>query len=169
MSRARSPLRLPLAGAALLGGLLAPAAPLLAQAAPALTTPPVNVLRLSLHPGGLAKSIINLGQWKAHVLWRLGQQIHATHDAKLIALEKELAAQGFGLHRVALPPQEVGETVRLDIVTFTISRVTIDGAGDLVIFVGAGGTDRWWQSVRSQIRHDMPMGSNRPFRSSPSA
>ena len=50
-----------------------------------------NVLRLSMHPGGLAKNIVNLGQWKAHVLWRLGQQIHATHDAKLIALEKELA------------------------------------------------------------------------------
>ena len=50
-----------------------------------------NVLRLSMHPRGLANSIVNLGQWKAHVLWRLGQQIHATHDAKLIALEKELA------------------------------------------------------------------------------
>lgn len=50
-----------------------------------------NVLRMSLHPGGLAKNIVNLGFWKAHVLWRLGQQIHATHDAKLIALEKELA------------------------------------------------------------------------------
>ena len=54
-------------------------------------TPPMNVLRLSMHPGGLAKNIVNLGQWKAHVLWRLGQQIHATHDSKLIALEKELA------------------------------------------------------------------------------
>lgn len=51
-----------------------------------------NVLRLSLHPGGLAKNIVNLGFWKAHTLWRLGQQIHATHDQKLIALEKELAA-----------------------------------------------------------------------------
>jgi transcriptional regulator with XRE-family HTH domain len=50
-----------------------------------------NVLRLSLHPRGLANSIVNLGAWKAHVLWRLGQQIHATHDARLIALEKELA------------------------------------------------------------------------------
>jgi hypothetical protein len=39
----------------------------------------------------LAKSIVNLGAWKAHTLWRLGQQIHATHDAKLIALERELA------------------------------------------------------------------------------
>jgi transcriptional regulator with XRE-family HTH domain len=51
-----------------------------------------NVLRLSLHPGGLAKNILNLGMWKAHVLWRLGQQIEATCDTKLIALEKELAA-----------------------------------------------------------------------------
>jgi transcriptional regulator with XRE-family HTH domain len=51
-----------------------------------------NVLRLSLHPGGLAKHILNLGQWKAHVLWRLGQQIAASCDARLIALEKELAA-----------------------------------------------------------------------------
>jgi transcriptional regulator with XRE-family HTH domain len=51
-----------------------------------------NVLRMSLHPGGLAKNILNLGQWKAHILWRLGQQIAATCDARLIALEKELAA-----------------------------------------------------------------------------
>ena len=51
-----------------------------------------NVLRLSLHPGGLAKSIVNLGQWKQHVLWRLGQQVDATGDPKLAALEKELAA-----------------------------------------------------------------------------
>lgn len=51
-----------------------------------------NVLRLSLHPGGLAKNIVNLGFWKAHVLWRLGQQIHITHDPGLITLERELAA-----------------------------------------------------------------------------
>jgi transcriptional regulator with XRE-family HTH domain len=51
-----------------------------------------NVLRMSLHPGGLARNILNLGQWKAHILWRLGQQIAATCDARLIALEKELAA-----------------------------------------------------------------------------
>jgi hemolysin activation/secretion protein len=42
------------------------------------------------------------------------------------ALEKALRDRGFGLHRVALPPQEVGETVKLEIVTFTISKVTID-------------------------------------------
>jgi hemolysin activation/secretion protein len=43
------------------------------------------------------------------------------------ALEKALRDKGFGLHRVALPPQEVGETVRLDIVRFTIGKVEIEG------------------------------------------
>ncbi|MGE4241817.1 ShlB/FhaC/HecB family hemolysin secretion/activation protein [Ramlibacter sp.] len=44
------------------------------------------------------------------------------------ALEKALRDRGFGLHRVALPPQEVGETVKLEIVTFTISRIAIERA-----------------------------------------
>jgi transcriptional regulator with XRE-family HTH domain len=52
----------------------------------------VNVLRVSLHPGGLAPHIANLSGWKAHLLHRLNQQIDASADPKLIALEKELAA-----------------------------------------------------------------------------
>ncbi|MDB5957424.1 ShlB/FhaC/HecB family hemolysin secretion/activation protein [Ramlibacter sp.] len=43
------------------------------------------------------------------------------------ALESALRARGFGLHRVALPPQEVGETVKLSIVKFVVGRVTIEG------------------------------------------
>ena len=43
------------------------------------------------------------------------------------ALEAELRRRGYGLHRVALPPQEVGDTVTLNMVTFTISKVTIEG------------------------------------------
>ena len=42
------------------------------------------------------------------------------------ALEAALRERGFGLHRVALPPQEVGETVNLSIVKFIISRVTFE-------------------------------------------
>src|SRR5207253_11505119 len=38
------------------------------------------------------------------------------------ALEKALRDRGFGLHRVSLPPQEVGASVRLTIVQFTIAR-----------------------------------------------
>ena len=44
------------------------------------------------------------------------------------ALEAELRNLGYGLHRVALPPQEVGATVRLTIVRFTIGKVAIEGA-----------------------------------------
>jgi hemolysin activation/secretion protein len=43
------------------------------------------------------------------------------------ALEAELRARGFGLHRVALPPQEVGDTVKLSVVKFTIGKVAIEG------------------------------------------
>jgi len=45
-----------------------------------------------------------------------------------VSLEDALRSKGFGLHRVALPPQDVGDTVQLDIVKFTISRVTVEGA-----------------------------------------
>ena len=65
---------------------------LMAGAAPHLLQAPVNVLRLSLHPQGLAPKIANLGQWRAHLLERLQQQIAATGDAVLQALHDELAA-----------------------------------------------------------------------------
>ncbi|MEP6824662.1 MAG: ShlB/FhaC/HecB family hemolysin secretion/activation protein [Ramlibacter sp.] len=43
------------------------------------------------------------------------------------ALETALRTAGFGLHRVALPPQDVGDTVTLNIVRFTIGKVAIEG------------------------------------------
>ena len=45
-----------------------------------LLRPPVNVLRLSLHPQGLAPGIENLGEWRAHLLHRLGRQIALAHS-----------------------------------------------------------------------------------------
>ncbi|MGW0040646.1 helix-turn-helix domain-containing protein [Rhodococcus sp. NPDC003348] len=56
-----------------------------------LLEPPVNVLRLSLHPEGMAPRIVNLGQWRAHVLRRLEHQIAATGDPVLGGLATELA------------------------------------------------------------------------------
>ncbi len=46
------------------------------------------------------------------------------------ALEARLRDMGFGLHRVSLPPQEIGDTVKLSIVRFTINRVSIERTGD---------------------------------------
>lgn len=67
-------------------------APLIAGAAPVLLEPPVNVLRLSLHPEGLAERIGNLAQWRGHLLHRLRGQIAETGDKALSALHDELAA-----------------------------------------------------------------------------
>ncbi|HSW16865.1 MAG TPA: helix-turn-helix transcriptional regulator [Ramlibacter sp.] len=50
----------------------------------------VNVLRLSLHPQGLAPRIVNLPQWREHVFARLRQQIQATDDSGLAQLMDEL-------------------------------------------------------------------------------
>ena len=52
--------------------------------------PPVNVLRLSLHPEGLAPRIINLHEWREHLLLRLKKQVEDTADENLEGLLKEL-------------------------------------------------------------------------------
>ena len=65
---------------------------LLAGADPALLQARVNVLRLSLHPHGLAPRIVNLAQWRSHLFERLRQQIQATGDSELVALLEELRA-----------------------------------------------------------------------------
>jgi transcriptional regulator with XRE-family HTH domain len=59
---------------------------------PELLKPPVNVLRLSLHPRGLAPMIVNLAQWRAHLLHRLCQQVRSSEDPALAALADELRA-----------------------------------------------------------------------------
>jgi hypothetical protein len=58
-----------------------------------LLAPPVNVLRLSLHPGGLAPRIRNLGQWRAHLLEQVHRRATRTGDARLADLAEEL--QGY--------------------------------------------------------------------------
>jgi transcriptional regulator with XRE-family HTH domain len=65
-------------------------APLLQGIAPALQASPANALRISLHPQGLAPRIVNLGDWRAHVLARLHKQIEASADGTLMALMDEL-------------------------------------------------------------------------------
>jgi transcriptional regulator with XRE-family HTH domain len=56
----------------------------------ALLEPPVNVLRLSLHPQGLAPRIANLPEWRTHLLARLRQQIEVSGDPTLAQLSREL-------------------------------------------------------------------------------
>ena len=84
--------------------------PLLAGASAELTTGPVNVLRLSLHPQGLSSRIVNLAQWRAHLLERLRRQVELTADPVLSDLLKEL--QAYPAPRAAGPaPKAVSDIV----------------------------------------------------------
>jgi transcriptional regulator with XRE-family HTH domain len=63
---------------------------LLAGVDPALLRPPVNVLRLALHPAGLAPRTVNLREWRAHLLQRLRRQVDVSADPVLMELLSEL-------------------------------------------------------------------------------
>jgi transcriptional regulator with XRE-family HTH domain len=63
---------------------------LLAGIAPALLAPPINVMRVSLHPDGLAPHVVNFDEYRAHLLTRLARQVHLTGDDDLRALYDEV-------------------------------------------------------------------------------
>ncbi len=98
---------------------------------PALLAPPVNVLRLGLHPNGLAPRIANFAEWRAHLLARLRQQIDATADLRLSALHDELAAYPVPPGRRP-PPDAPGIVVPLRLDTAAgllnlVSTITVFG------------------------------------------
>ncbi len=64
---------------------------LLAGVAPDLLQPNCNVLKLTLHPLGLASAIINLGEWRAHLLARLRRQVAVDGNGELSSLLQELS------------------------------------------------------------------------------
>jgi transcriptional regulator with XRE-family HTH domain len=59
---------------------------------PKLLEPPINVMRVGLHPRGLGPLFVNLGDWHAHWLKRLERQLAATGDEQLVALIDEVAS-----------------------------------------------------------------------------
>jgi transcriptional regulator with XRE-family HTH domain len=62
---------------------------LLAGCDPALLEPPLNVVRLTLHPGGLAPRIRNLHQWATHLHQQVAHRAERTHDPR----HRELVAE----------------------------------------------------------------------------
>ena len=71
--------------------------------APHLLAPPANVMRLSLHPDGMAPRIVNLAEWRGHLLDRLEREVAATADARLAELLEEV--EGYPPPRDSAPPR----------------------------------------------------------------
>jgi transcriptional regulator with XRE-family HTH domain len=76
--------------------------------APHLMQPPINALRLTLHPDGLAPRIANLSEWRQHSLARLRRQIDVTADPVLLELLRELSQYSGpgGKNHLAVPTEE---------------------------------------------------------------
>ncbi|SAL22513.1 XRE family transcriptional regulator [Caballeronia peredens] len=86
-------------------------APLVESADAALLATPVNVLRLSMHPRGLADAIDNWDEWRAHLFARLRRQIEVSGDATLVALLAELDGYPAPAHATQAPRGETDPVV----------------------------------------------------------
>ncbi len=103
---------------------------LYAGVAAPLMKPPVNALRISLHPDGLAPRIANFMEWRAHLLARLRRQIDLSGDPALRELLRELLAYKLpdgakpahavpGPHEVLVPLRIMTEAGLLSFVSTT--------------------------------------------------
>jgi transcriptional regulator with XRE-family HTH domain len=104
-----------------------------------LLAPPVNVLRLSLHPDGLAPRIVNLHAWRSHLLDRLARDAVASGDPALAALHDELTAYPAGEPGATVDPAFGDVAVPLRIrhgdreLGFISTRTTFGTAVDVTV------------------------------------
>lgn len=70
--------------------------------APHLLEPPINTIRLALHPDGVAPRVRNLAQYRLHLLERLEREHTATGDPGLGTLIAEMA--GYPAPPLGEPP-----------------------------------------------------------------
>lgn len=84
-----------------------------------LVTTPVNVLRATLHPRGLASRITNLPEWRRHVLRRVRRQLERTGSKELGDLLAELEdyhapePEEYAVDEAFATPQDVATPLRL--------------------------------------------------------
>jgi transcriptional regulator with XRE-family HTH domain len=81
---------------------------LYADVSPELLRPPVNAIRLMLHPNALAPRIINFIDWRAYIIAVLRQQVEARADAGIQALLAEILAYPVPDDRVAAADMNKG-------------------------------------------------------------
>jgi transcriptional regulator with XRE-family HTH domain len=98
--------------------------PMLDGIAPDLLAPPLNVLRLSFHPEGLASRTANLGEWCAHLLERLHRQCEATADPMLLALHRELKSYPIPARAAPITPDAVAVPFRLKLGDAVLSFIS---------------------------------------------
>lgn len=102
-----------------------------------LMEPPVNVLRVSLHPDGMASRILNYGEWRGHLVDRLRRQVALTADARLAALLDEITGYPGETGEAHGPGDEIAVPLRFDAggveLTFFSTIATFGTAVDITL------------------------------------
>jgi transcriptional regulator with XRE-family HTH domain len=101
-------------------------APLLNCVSPHLQQQPINVLRNSLHPEGMAGRIANYAEWRSHLVGRLRRQIDITSDPVLAALHREVSAYPVSAVARELTVAEAGHEIAVPLIFDSpIGRMTL--------------------------------------------
>jgi transcriptional regulator with XRE-family HTH domain len=106
---------------------------------PALLEPPINAVRLGLHPQGLAPRIVNLPEWREHLFARLRRQIDLTADPAVIDLLAEArdyagrSASGRAPHSVAGLDLLIPFRIRIGEATASFFTTTMVFGGSLEV------------------------------------
>ncbi|MGJ4994889.1 helix-turn-helix domain-containing protein [Bradyrhizobium sp. HKCCYLS3077] len=112
-------------------------APLLAGIPERLLAPPLNVLRVALHPDGLASRTVNLAEWGGHLLERLHRQCEATADAELLKLYQELKSYPVPARSAPLAADSVAIPFRLrmgdDVLSFFSTTMVFGTPVDITL------------------------------------
>ena len=98
--------------------------------APELLVPPVNTIRLALHPDGVAPRIINLGEYRAHLIHRLEREARLTGDTRLIELRDEM----LGYPGPEAPPAGPGSAVTVQLRLAPGGRDQYEDGDELAFF-----------------------------------
>jgi transcriptional regulator with XRE-family HTH domain len=122
---------------------------------PALLEPPVNVMRLGLHPRGLGPLFVNLGDWHAHWLKWLERQLAATGDGQLAALIEEVA--GFP---VPEPEHDVAAEIAGSEMLGPV-RVRAPGGGELSFFGMFASFDTPFEVTTSELAIELLFPADR--------
>jgi MmyB-like transcription regulator ligand binding domain len=90
-----------------------------------LMRPPINVVRMLLHPEGFGSRLINRGDWRTHLLSRLRRQMRLTADDFLARLWEEAA--GYPGERGEPEKHDIGPSIPMIVMT-PIGQLSFIGA-----------------------------------------
>lgn len=125
------------------------------EIAPELLEPPVNVMRVGLHPRGLGPLFVNLGDWHAHWLKRLERQLAATGEEQLASLIDEVAG-----YPVPEPTHDSGFEVDSDDMLGPVRVRAIDG-GELSFFGMFASFDTPFEVTTSELAVELLFPADR--------